>query len=87
MKTAEAALFETSGNADGHVVLRGSTAGPNFDQASVSDTLDRLERQGLPRRVIIDASHANSGKDHRVQPEVVANLAQRLADGEQGIAE
>jgi 3-deoxy-7-phosphoheptulonate synthase len=36
--------------------------------------------------VIIDASHANSGKDHRVQPEVVANLAQRLADGEHGIA-
>jgi 3-deoxy-7-phosphoheptulonate synthase len=80
------ALFETSGNADGHVVLRGSTAGPNFDAASVVDTLDRLEGQGLPRRVIIDASHANSGKDHHVQPEVAASLARRLGGGEQGIA-
>jgi 3-deoxy-7-phosphoheptulonate synthase len=79
------ALFETSGNADGHVVLRGSSAGPNFDPRSVVDTLDRLERHGLPRRLIIDASHANSGKDHRVQPDVVANLAQRMAHGEQGI--
>ncbi|HLX77872.1 MAG TPA: 3-deoxy-7-phosphoheptulonate synthase, partial [Acidimicrobiales bacterium] len=80
-----AAIFTTSGNPDCHVVLRGATSGPNYDEASVAQTLDRLEQKGLERRVVIDASHGNSGKDHLRQPLVVADIARRVADGEQGI--
>ena len=80
-----AAIFETSGNPDCHVVLRGGSAGPNYDTLSVAGTLDRLERSGLARRVVIDASHGNSGKDHRVQSLVADDIATRLAAGERGI--
>ncbi len=75
------AIFETSGNSDGHIVLRGSTFGPNYDSESIEQTMIRLERMGLPRRVIIDASHANSGKDHLRQAEVVTELADQLISG------
>ena len=80
-----AAIFETTGNSDCHVILRGSTAGPNYDAASVADALARLERAGLPGRVIVDASHGNSGKDHLRQPIVASEIADRLAAGEHGI--
>jgi 3-deoxy-7-phosphoheptulonate synthase len=81
----QAAIFETTGNPDGHVVLRGSAGGPNFDQGNVADVLRRLDRAGLPARVVIDASHANSGKDHDRQPAVATAVADRLAEGEPGI--
>ena len=81
----QAAIFETSGNPDCHVVLRGSSAGPNYDAASVADTLDRLGRAGLTRRVVIDASHGNGGKDHRAQSLVAEHIATRLAMGEPGM--
>jgi 3-deoxy-7-phosphoheptulonate synthase len=80
-----AAIFETTGNPDAHVVLRGSSAGPNFDAAHVAETLERLERSGLSPRVIIDASHANSGKVHDRQALVASDIAGRLAAGEPGI--
>jgi 3-deoxy-7-phosphoheptulonate synthase len=80
-----AAIFTTTGNPDGHVILRGSAGGPNYDEPSVTDALARLQRADLPGRVIVDASHANSGKDPRQQPQVVAEVARRLAGGEVGI--
>ncbi|SDZ06658.1 3-deoxy-D-arabinoheptulosonate-7-phosphate synthase [Amycolatopsis xylanica] len=81
-----AALLTTAGNPDCHVILRGSAAGPNYDPDTVSDTLARLAAAGLPERVIIDASHGNSSKDHVRQGEVVREIAARLASGERGIA-
>ena len=75
-----AALLTTSGNPDCHVILRGHAGGPNYDAAT--DTLARLAKSGLPERVIIDASHGNSGKDHVRQAEVVRELASRIAEGE-----
>ncbi|TCP54049.1 3-deoxy-D-arabinoheptulosonate-7-phosphate synthase [Tamaricihabitans halophyticus] len=81
-----AAIFTTSGNPDCHVVLRGSSAGPNYDAATVADTARRLTEAGHPRGVLIDASHGNSGKDHRKQPVVVGDLAARVAAGERAIA-
>jgi 3-deoxy-7-phosphoheptulonate synthase len=80
-----AAVFETSGNPEGHLVLRGGSAGPNYDEENVADALDRLERAGLPRRVVIDASHANSAKDHRRQHLVAADIAARLASVNDGV--
>jgi 3-deoxy-7-phosphoheptulonate synthase len=81
-----AALITTTGNPDCHVILRGGSAGPNHDTASVAATLDRLRAGELPARVIVDASHGNSGKDHVRQAGVVHELAERLGAGEKGIA-
>ncbi|NKQ53051.1 3-deoxy-7-phosphoheptulonate synthase [Amycolatopsis sp. K13G38] len=80
-----AALVTTAGNPDCHVILRGSAAGPNYDEDTVRDTLIRLEKASLPERVIIDASHGNSGKDHVRQAGVVRELAARIGAGERGI--
>ena len=80
-----AALITTTGNPDCHVILRGGSAGPNYDAASVAAALDRLRSAELPERVIIDASHGNSGKDHIRQAEVVRDIAGRIAAGEQGV--
>ena len=80
-----AAVLRTSGNADAHVVLRGTSAGSNYDRHSVADTMQRLAAAGLPQRVVVDVSHANSGKDHRRQPGIAVELACRRAAGERGL--
>jgi 3-deoxy-7-phosphoheptulonate synthase len=78
-------VMTTIGNPDCHVVLRGGRTGPNYDEASVAKTLDLLERAGQSRRVVVDASHDNSDKDHRRQPLVVAEIARRIRNGEREI--
>ncbi|WP_298177830.1 3-deoxy-7-phosphoheptulonate synthase [Saccharomonospora sp.] len=80
-----AALVTTSGNPDCHVILRGGSSGPNYDARTVSDTLSRLRDSGLPERVMVDASHGNSRKDHVRQAAVVRELVDRIAAGEHGI--
>lgn len=80
-----AAILTTSGNSDCHVILRGGRAGTNYDAQSVSGALALLEKAGLPGRVIIDASHGNSGKDYRRQPGVVEDVTNRLAEGERAV--
>src|SRR5690606_29172564 len=79
------AVVSTSGNPDCHVILRGGRSGPNYDAASVSAALDVVEAAGLPRRLMIDASHANSGKDHLRQPGVAQAIAAQVAEGQTGI--
>ncbi|MFE3291843.1 3-deoxy-7-phosphoheptulonate synthase [Rhodococcus sp. NPDC059234] len=79
------ALIRTAGNPDCHVILRGSSGGPNYDAETVADTLARQRKSGLPERVVIDASHGNSQKDHQRQVDVVTDLSARIASGEQGI--
>jgi len=81
----QAALIETVGNPDCHVILRGGSAGPNYDAETVADTLARLRKAGLPERVVVDASHGNSRKDHNKQVDVVTDIAERLEAGEQGV--
>lgn len=80
-----AAVIETTGNPNCHVILRGGTAGPNYHASSVITAIDRLRKAGLPGRVMIDCSHANSGKDHERQAEVTAALIARIGAGESGI--
>lgn len=80
-----AALIRTSGNPDCHVILRGGTSGTNYDAESVADAMARLRKAGLPERVVIDASHGNSNKDHNRQVDVVDAIADRIAAGERGI--
>ena len=74
------ALVETDGNPDTHLVLRGGHSGPNHDAASVAVARASLEKQGIAARIMVDCSHANSGKDPLRQPAVLRNvLDQRLA--------
>ncbi|WP_067535418.1 3-deoxy-7-phosphoheptulonate synthase [Nocardia crassostreae] len=79
------ALIRTTGNPDCHVILRGGSTGPNYDAATVAAAVRRLEQAGLPRRVVVDASHGNSGKDHNRQVDVVTDVADRIAAGENSV--
>ena len=79
------ALIRTTGNPDCHVILRGGSTGPNYDAASVREACIRLEKASLPQRVVVDASHGNSNKDHNKQVDVVTDIAGRLAAGEPGV--
>ncbi|MFD4179672.1 3-deoxy-7-phosphoheptulonate synthase [Rhodococcus sp. NPDC058514] len=79
------ALIRTAGNPDCHVILRGGTDGPNYDAATVADTMARLAKAGLPERVVVDASHGNSRKDHNKQVDVVTDVAERIEAGERGV--
>ncbi len=81
-----AAVFETMGNSDGHVVLRGGSSGPNSGPTIVASTASRLRESGLPDKVVVDASHGNSGKDHRAQAAVASAIADLVAAGESGVA-
>ena len=80
-----AMIVTSSGNPQGHLILRGSEQGPNYDAASVRSAADDLTKAGLPPRMIIDCSHGNSGKDYRKQPEVAADLADQIAGGSSAI--
>lgn len=73
------AIIETGGNPDTHIVLRGGHTGPNYDRHSVAQVRDGLTQQRIAPRIMVDCSHANSGKDPLRQPEVFRDvLAQRL---------
>ncbi|QGN32667.1 3-deoxy-7-phosphoheptulonate synthase [Microlunatus sp. Gsoil 973] len=81
-----AALATTTGNPDTHIVLRGGRSGPNYSAAQVADAAQLATRSGLPPLLVVDASHANSGKDHDRQARVVRDIADRIAAGESVIA-
>ena len=80
-----AAVVTTAGNPDTHVILRGGRSGPNYSSSHVTKALDLISAAGLPRRIMVDASHGNSGKDHTRQLGVADSLAEQLAGGQQGI--
>ena len=75
----QANLVATTGNPDTHLILRGGADGPNWGPGPVRAATDRLAGAGLPQRLIIDASHANSDKDHVRQREVATMLADQIA--------
>jgi 3-deoxy-7-phosphoheptulonate synthase len=79
------AILYTEGNPDCHVMLRGGRGAPNYGPNSVAESLGLLRDAGLPERVVIDASHDNSGKDHVRQPIVVGEIADQIASGNSGI--
>jgi 3-deoxy-7-phosphoheptulonate synthase len=80
------AVVETAGNPDCHVILRGGSSGSNHDAGSVARAVEDLAAVGLPARVMVDCSHANSGKDHVRQALVARDIAARIAAGERGIS-
>ena len=84
-KMGVAAVFETEGNGDCHIILRGGSRGPNYAAADVDAACALLRKGGVLERVMVDCSHANSGKDYRRQPEVARALAAQVAGGEKRI--
>ena len=80
---------ETKGNPDCHLVLRGSSHGPNYDPESVAAALEALKASKASgpseHGLVIDAAHGNCGKDENREAEVVEEIAARIAGGEQGI--
>ena len=80
-KMGQAAVFETRGNADCHLILRGGPT-PNYGPQQVDAAGALLRSAGLREQVMIDASHANSAKQHRRQIAIAAELAARIAAGD-----
>ena len=84
-KQGRSAIFQTSGNDDCHIILRGGGGKTNYDSPSVHYAGRLLEEAGVCPRVMIDMSHANSQKDHRRQLLVCEDLCRQLADKERRI--
>jgi len=80
-----AAIVETKGNPDTHLILRGANSGPNYDAESVAAACAGLRDSGQRPRLMVDCSHGNSGKDPRRQIAVAADLARRRAEGDPAV--
>jgi len=76
-----AAIVSTTGNPDGHLVLRGGKGGTNYHAEAVEDAAALLVRDGLPPRLMVDCSHGNSNKDYRRQGEVLRQVAEQVRGG------
>ena len=81
-ETGQSAILLTSGNSDCHIILRGGRQTTNYDAASVASTVEQMEKTGVKPRIMIDCSHANSGKDHRKQGSVCHAVSEQIAAGE-----
>ncbi len=77
--------FKTKGNPYGHLILRGGDRQPNFDAATVTRAEKKLQDLNLPQKIVIDCSHGNSAKNHKLQASVLENILQQIADGNQSI--
>ncbi|MFA9461782.1 3-deoxy-7-phosphoheptulonate synthase [Thiohalorhabdus methylotrophus] len=81
-KDGHSAIFTTTGNPDCHLILRGGRKGPNYDAAHVDEASALLDKAGLESRIMVDCSHANSGKDPARQADVCRDLGERVAGGD-----
>jgi 3-deoxy-7-phosphoheptulonate synthase len=81
----QVSIFRTTGNAYGHVILRGGDGQPNYDAASVKLVEEKLKEANLPPRIVIDCSHGNSRKDHKLQGAVFEKVIEQILDGNTSI--
>ena len=80
------AVLTTSGNEHGHLVLRGGTrSGPNFGAEHIAQAASLLQKAGAPLAILVDCSHANSGKRYDQQPAVANDVAQQISAGQRAI--
>jgi 3-deoxy-7-phosphoheptulonate synthase len=84
-KMGMAAIFETRGNDDTHVILRGGKQGANYDAASIDACCQILKKAGLREQVMVDCSHANSNKSHSRQVDVARDVGTQIAAGDRRI--
>jgi 3-deoxy-7-phosphoheptulonate synthase len=81
----QVAITRTKGNPYGHVVLRGGNGKPNYDSVSVAVCEQELEKAGVSTNIMVDCSHANSNKNHELQPLVMENIANQIIEGNKSI--
>ena len=79
------ALVRTTGNPDGHLVLRGGNQGPNFGSDSIAEAKARLEKAGVRSQMMVDCSHGNSNKDHTQQGAAFKDVIAQKAAGDRDI--
>jgi 3-deoxy-7-phosphoheptulonate synthase len=79
------AVVHTTGNQYAHMVLRGGSKGPNYDSVHIKVTEDELKKSGIRPNIMVDCSHANSNKDHSLQPLVMENVANQILEGNESI--
>lgn len=84
-KDGSVAVMHTRGNEYGHVVLRGGNGKPNYDSVSVAICEKELEKAKVPVNIMIDCSHANSNKNHELQPLVMENVSNQIIEGNKSI--
>jgi len=84
-RQGQVSVFTTKGNSYGHIVLRGGSAGPNYDSVHIKLCEQALEKAGVPVNVMVDCSHANSSKQPELQPLVVENVANQILEGNRSI--
>ena len=80
-RDGHASIVSTTGNPDGHLVLRGGNSGSNYHHEAVEAAVAELSQAGLQQRLMVDCSHANSNKDFRRQSDVLASVAGQLRSG------
>ncbi len=85
-KNGRMTVYRTSGNPHGHVILRGGDKGTNFDSKSISEACSQLDIFALPKKLIVDFSHANCQKQHRKQLDVAADICNQIRSGSNFIA-
>ncbi|MGQ0502571.1 MAG: 3-deoxy-7-phosphoheptulonate synthase [Panacagrimonas sp.] len=84
-QNGEISIFETAGNGDCHIILRGGSAGTNYDAASVEAASAAMLKSGLKPQIMVDFSHANSSKQHRRQTLVGQDVGVQIAGGDKRI--
>jgi len=83
-KEGNSAIFSTTGNPDSHIILRGGKS-PNYDTASIDQAAKELKAAGLPPRIMVDFSHANSRKQYQIQMDVGKDVAAQIAGNDKRI--
>ena len=84
-KLGQVSVIHTAGNQNTHVVLRGSSSGPNYHPSDIEKVNKALEHEGFVPRIMIDCSHGNSEKDHNRQPIVLDEICEQIANGQSSI--
>jgi 3-deoxy-7-phosphoheptulonate synthase len=75
-----ASIVTTTGNPDGHLVLRGGKKQPNYDRENIQKIRQKLRSKNLTDLLMVDCSHDNSGQDYRNQPQVVADVTAQISE-------
>ncbi|MDH3412942.1 MAG: 3-deoxy-7-phosphoheptulonate synthase [Gammaproteobacteria bacterium] len=83
--SGQVSVLKTRGNPNAHIVLRGGSNGPNYEEACIRICEKELEKIGMTPNIMIDCSHANSGKDHNRQPAVARDAVRQILAGNQSI--
>lgn len=84
-QNGQSALLQTSGNKDGHVILRGGGGKPNYDSLNVTLAEQALQKAGVEDVLIVDCSHENSNKNHALQPLVAKDVFHQVIEGNKSI--